>query len=76
MKNSAAPAEIVEQEQGTMSAPHGPRPRVARHVSVAIKHLVAQRDKAISDRDRAARQVEDLDHALSALGWPEEDVDD
>jgi hypothetical protein len=43
-----------------------------RHVTVAIKHMVAQREKAIAIRDAAAKEVKDLDTALLALGWPEE----
>lgn len=43
-----------------------------RHVTVAIKHMVAQREKAIAIRDTAAKEVEGLDAALLALGWLEE----
>lgn len=42
-----------------------------RHIVVATSHLIKQRDKAISDRDKAAKQVEELELALSALGWTE-----
>ena len=40
-----------------------------RHTSLAIKHCVAQRDKAIAARDKAAKEVKELDAALLALGW-------
>ena len=43
-----------------------------RHVAIATKHLVIQRDKAIGIRDKAAAEVKELDAALSALGYPEE----
>ena len=47
------------------------QPKKPRHIVVATSHLLKQRDKAISDRDKAAKQVEELDAALEALGWPE-----
>jgi hypothetical protein len=40
-----------------------------RHVAIATNHLVIQRDKAISIRDKAANEVKELDAALLALGW-------
>jgi hypothetical protein len=43
----------------------------SRHVEVAKRHLIAQREKAISIRDKAAKEVTELDAALEALGWPE-----
>ena len=42
-----------------------------RHIIVATNHLLKQRDKAIAIRDKSAKEVEDLDAALVALGWPE-----
>ena len=48
-----------------------PAPKRPRHVAFAVKHLIAQRDKAIAIRDKAACEVNDLDAALLALGWPE-----
>lgn len=47
-------------------------PKKPRHVAVAIDHMVMQRNKAIAIRDKAAKEVEALDAALLALGWPEE----
>ena len=43
-----------------------------RHVAIAIKHLNTQRDKAIAVRNKAAKEVEDLDAALFTLGGSEE----
>lgn len=43
-----------------------------RHVAIATNHLVKQREKAISIRDKAAAEVKELDAALEALGWVEE----
>ena len=43
-----------------------------RHVAIATNHLVIQRDKAISVRNKAAAEVEELDAALLALGWNEQ----
>lgn len=40
-----------------------------RHVTVATRHLVAQLDKAVAARDKAAKEVEELTAALAALGW-------
>jgi hypothetical protein len=45
--------------------------RRPRHVAFAIKHLLAQRDKAILVRDKAGSEVLELDAALLALGWTE-----
>ncbi|MHB1952447.1 MAG: hypothetical protein ACYCOU_01765 [Sulfobacillus sp.] len=45
-----------------------------RHVNIATNHLIAQREKAIGARDKAAKEVDDLDAALLALGWPEESL--
>jgi hypothetical protein len=44
-----------------------------RHVAIATSHLVIQRDKAISIRDKAANEVKELDAALLALGWIDEE---
>ncbi len=49
-------------------------PKKPRHVNIATNHLVIQREKAIAVRDKAAKEVEDLDAALLALGWPEESL--
>ena len=46
-------------------------PRKPRHVAIATNHLIAQREKAIAVRDKAAKEVEELDAALLALGWPQ-----
>ena len=43
-----------------------------RHVEIAIRHMLKQREKAIAIRDKAAKEVEDLDAALLAIGWGEE----
>lgn len=43
----------------------------SRHVSVAINHMVSERNKQLSIRDKAAKEIEYLDAALLALGWPE-----
>jgi hypothetical protein len=43
-----------------------------KHVAFALKHLIAQREKAVAIRDKAANEVEELDAALLVLGWPEE----
>ena len=43
------------------------------HVAIAIKHLNTQRDKAIAVRNKAAKEVEDLDAALFALSYPEQE---
>jgi hypothetical protein len=43
-----------------------------RHVAIAIKHLNTQRDKAVAVRNKAAKEVEDLDAALFALSGSEE----
>ena len=42
-----------------------------RHVKAATHHLVIQRDKAITVRDKAAAEVKGIDAALLALGWQE-----
>lgn len=62
--NSAAPVEALDEQPGKPSKP-------PRHVAIALKHLQAQREKAIVVRDKAAAEVEELDSALLALGWPE-----
>jgi hypothetical protein len=54
-----------------MSEAKKPEVKPSRHVEVAKRHLIAQREKAISIRDKAATEVMDLDAALDALGWPE-----
>ena len=61
---------MAKETVETLHAPHG-TPKQPRHTSVAIRHLVAQREKAIADRDKAEAQVKGLDAALLALGWPE-----
>jgi hypothetical protein len=43
--------------------------KTSRHVAVATRHLIAQRDKAITIRDNAAKEVKEIDAALLALGW-------
>ncbi len=43
-----------------------------RHVAIAQRHLLAQREKAITVRDKAANEVKELDAALLALGWSEQ----
>ena len=48
-----------------------PEVKPSRHVAVATRHLVAQREKAISIRDKAASEVEELTTALAALGYEE-----
>ena len=53
------------------SAEATPAPKRQRHVAFAVKHLVAQRSKAIAIRDKAESEVKELDAALLALGWPE-----
>lgn len=40
-----------------------------RHIAIATKHLLAQRDKAVAVRDKATKEVEELTGALTALGW-------
>ena len=40
-----------------------------RHVAIAQRHLLAQREKAVSVRDKAAKEVDELEAALDALGW-------
>ena len=59
---------MAKQEQEVKATPESKRPR---HVAFAVKHLIAQRDKAIVIRDKAASEVKELDAALLALGWPE-----
>jgi hypothetical protein len=49
-----------------------PDEKQPRHIAVATRHLVAQRNKAICIRDKAAKEVEELDSALLALGWTEQ----
>ncbi|MHB1952162.1 MAG: hypothetical protein ACYCOU_00315 [Sulfobacillus sp.] len=49
-------------------------PKKPRHVNIATKHLIAQREKAIAIRDKASKEVEDLDAALLALGWPDDNL--
>jgi hypothetical protein len=43
-----------------------------RHIEIAMRHMLQQRDKAIAVRDKAAGEVKELDAALLALGWGEE----
>jgi len=47
-------------------------PKTPRHVTIATRHLIEQREKAISIRDKAAVEVEAIDRALDALGLPQE----
>ncbi len=42
-------------------------PKLPRHTSIAKRHLEEQRAKAIAVRDRAAKEVEQLDAALLPL---------
>ena len=58
-KNAAAPIEA-------------PGRKTSRHVAIATRHLLAQREKAIIVRDRAGAEVDELNEALTALGWIEE----
>ena len=44
-----------------------------RHVAIAIKHINTQRDKAVAVRNKAAKEVEDLDAALFALGGSDDE---
>jgi hypothetical protein len=62
-KSSTAPIEANEEKAGI------PAIKKPRHVAIAINHLKEQRAKALSVRDKAAREVEELDAALLALGW-------
>lgn len=43
-----------------------------RHVAIAQRHLLAQREKAVTVRDKAASEVKELDAALLALGWTDQ----
>ena len=65
MKNSSAPTEALDEQPGKPA-------KQPRHVAIAQRHLIAQRDKAITIRDKASSEVEELEAALIALGWPEE----
>ena len=55
-----------------MSKTLTPEIKQPRHVAIAQRHLLAQRDKAITIRDKAASEVKELDAALLALGWTEQ----
>lgn len=61
----AAPLEYPEVSPETEPA-QATRPR---HTAIAILHLIEQRGKAITVRDRATGEVTALDEALKALGW-------
>jgi hypothetical protein len=54
------------------SAPAEEQQKQPRHVAIAQRHLLAQRDKATSVRNKSAKEVEELDAALLALGWAEQ----
>lgn len=41
--------------------------KVPRHVAISIKHLQIQRAKAVSVRDKASKEVKEIDAALAAL---------
>lgn len=58
MKSTPAPVEAQTKQP--------------RHVAIAQRHLLAQREKAISIRDKSANEVKELDAALLALGWSEQ----
>jgi len=47
-----------------------PTPKPRRHIAIAMKHLITQRDKAIAIRDKAESEIKEMDAALLALGWP------
>jgi hypothetical protein len=40
-----------------------------RHIVVATRHLLAQREKAITAHNKAAVEVKQLTMSLEALGW-------
>jgi len=43
-----------------------------RHIVVATRHLLAQREKAITNRDKADVEVGQLTAALESLGWSDD----
>ena len=40
-----------------------------RHIAVAVRHLVAQRAKALLIKANAQAEIEQLEEALDSLGW-------
>jgi len=67
MKNSAAPTEALDEQPGKPA-------KQPRHVAIAQRHLIAQRDKAVTARDKAGVEVEEIESALRALGWTPEEM--
>ena len=62
----------------TKAAPAPATPAIEkspRHIVVATRHLLAQRDKAITARDKAAVEVKQLTMSLEALGWSDKQAD-
>ena len=50
-------------------APEIATAKTPRHIQIATNHLLKQRAKAIEVRDKATKEVSDLEEALTALGW-------
>ncbi len=40
-----------------------------RHIQIAINHALKQREKAIVIRDRATKEVTEIEAGLAAWGW-------
>lgn len=59
MRNSSAPTEALDEHPA----------KQPRHIAVATRHLLAQREKAIVARDKASKEVDELTAALEALGY-------
>jgi hypothetical protein len=43
-----------------------------RHIEIAMRHMLKQREKQLAIRDKANVELKELDEALLALGWGEE----
>lgn len=61
----------MTEQTASESAPES-KPKTPRHVVVATKHLLKQREKSVAARDKATAEITELDKALTALGWVED----
>jgi hypothetical protein len=66
MRNSAAPTEALDEQPGKPA-------KQPRHVAIAQRHLIAQREKAVEAHSKTGKEIDELDAALKALGWPPEE---
>ena len=58
-----------QPRKDTMTEATHDKAQPKRHIAVAVRHLVAQRAKALLIKANAQAEIEQLEEALDSLGW-------